>query len=217
VAGRASPLQGLLAFLAALLTGASSVVEANQALRRIGTVGHEEANPRAQLTGGPFELGHHPTRPIPRARLVQQVVEGPHGGAWLQPLRPLQVWLEHSLQYGIAGQAERIQKLVLLQKLIALWASKPGVTPELLAQPGLGVPVHNRGQELPPTVSAGDVALAQPRAFTVTALVEAEQRVLADTPVVAVVLGALLLARYRALRTNQVQEETLGLPMGHGC
>jgi hypothetical protein len=41
--------------------------------------------------------------------------------------------------------------------------------------------------------------------------------VLADTPVVAVVLGALLLARYRALRTNQVQEETLGLPTGHGC
>jgi hypothetical protein len=86
----------------------------------------------------------------------------------------------------------------------------------MLAQPALRIPFHDRVQELPPTVSAGDVALAEHRAFTVAELVEAEQGVIADAPVVAVVLGALLLAMHRVLRTVQVQDQTPGLRMGHG-
>ncbi len=181
----------------------------------IGAVRHDEADSREQLSGVPLDLGHHSTRTIPRARPVGEIVVCHHGLARLQHLRSCLIGLNLSPQHGVGWQPDGVEEVVLFQVLVDLRAGKAGVAPELFAQPRLGVPFYNRVQQIPPAIRAGDVTLSQHRAFTVAELVEAEQRVIADASVVTVVLGSLLLAMYRALRTIQVQDETLGLRMGH--
>ena len=56
------------------------------------------------------------------------------------------------------------------------------------------VPVHCRGERLPPSVSRVDVVGSQDRPLAVTAVVEAEERVIAGGGKVAVTGGALLTA-----------------------
>ena len=58
----------------------------------------------------------------------------------------------------LAEEANR--EVVLLQVFIDLGPGKPGIGPELLAHPSLGVPVHDRVQELPPPLGAGSIAIS---------------------------------------------------------
>jgi hypothetical protein len=64
-ARQAGPLDRTLAFFDVLLAGAAVVVEADDALRRPGQIGDDEANPRAKLARMPLDLGDHPPGLLP--------------------------------------------------------------------------------------------------------------------------------------------------------
>jgi len=80
-----------------------------------------------------------------------------------------------------------------MQYYVYLRLGKGSISPEQQPPSSLLVSFHNQLQDLPPALSAVDIAQPQYRPFAVTELVEAKERMIAHTAGVAVIGRSLLL------------------------
>ena len=70
VTGEPGPVGGFLALLDPLLGRLALAVEADDRAIRSAQGGHDEAHPRKEFPEVMLDLGDHPSRPVPRRRLI---------------------------------------------------------------------------------------------------------------------------------------------------
>ena len=99
---------GDFALLDPLLRGAALVVEADDSAVGPGQGGNDEAHPRKQLAQVMLDLGDHPSRAIPRGRLILEASIPHQRGVAGSAAGPGEQILDGPLQEFIGREADRV-------------------------------------------------------------------------------------------------------------
>ena len=97
------PFDRAFALFDPLLTGATLVVEGNDALGRTAHVGHDEPDARIKLARMPFDLGDDPPRLAPASGLIAEARIGSTHMERRTPDRPCEQITDPVLQDLIGG------------------------------------------------------------------------------------------------------------------
>src|ERR1017187_9594837 len=213
VARQPRPLNRILALLDPLLGGSPLIVKPDDPYCRSDEIRPDEAYPREQLAFVPFDLGDHSTGPVPALRLVGEVGIADQGRIRGTAHRPGQERLDLPLQDIVSRKADRVVVSFCLQELIEFRLGECGVGSKAAGKFQIAVAGYDRLQDLPPILSAVDVALPQDRAFDIAKLVETEEGVIAGAAEMPVIGRALLFSVGLADGAVHVEDHLPQLPM----
>ena len=182
-----SPIEGVLPLLDPLLCCTPAVVELRNPFHRVAEVCDDEAYSRDQLSLVPLYFGYYSPRNIPTLGLVGEVVIGDDGLSRRPLGRSYQQVRYFPLKYVVSWKPYGVAYASCLHVLVKLGFGEGSVCSKQKPHRHLQVALHDRLDEFLPAIGAMDVAWPENCSFTVSELVEAEQRVIADTLKMAVV------------------------------
>ena len=131
------------------------------------------------------------------------------GRCWWSTRRGFHQVVNFPIEHGVGRQTDGIDKALGFQELVQIGDGERGIATKELADVQVTVPLDHGCPHHWPIMSASHVAIAEHRAFHITVLIETEQRMIALTTEVFVVLRTFLLATGLAERTVQIENERL--------
>ena len=180
VAREARPMSGGFALLDPLLRGPALVIEADDSPIRSGQGGNDESHPREKSSEMMLDLGDHPSRPVPGGRLILEASILHQRGVAGSAVGPNEQIFDGPLQDTVGREADRVPHTPPLQRFVQGWQGKGRISSD---DDGVssGLAAIDDGEEhLIPSVSTVDVARPERGGQAVAALVEDEERVIAD-------------------------------------